>query len=181
MNRFKPIYSIILTLLVLMLFSPLKAADALVLKSRYATITYSDYNDLKEFNYELYMGRLRPQIKKTGADTIAEEVVAKINFIVEKVMIVLDMFPPRLRFSIVICPNAKQVQKHFHKIYDIDVDYMAFFSPSRNTVFYSADNANIRVVAHEIGHVVVAHYFKIPPPQRIHELLAQFAAKHVTD
>jgi len=37
------------------------------------------------------------------------------------------------------------------------------------------------VLAHEIGHVVVENYFTISPPQRIHEVLAQFAERHVTD
>ncbi|MCK5098348.1 MAG: hypothetical protein KAR45_09605, partial [Desulfobacteraceae bacterium] len=66
-------------------------------------------------------------------------------------------------------------------IYNIDVKYIAFYSPSKNRVFYSADNAYLRVVAHEIGHVVAENYFTISPPQRIHEVMAQFAEKHVTD
>jgi hypothetical protein len=177
MNWFKPIYVILLT--GVLCFSPFDT-HALELESRYAAITYSSHDDLRKFNNELYMGRLRSQIRKSG-DTIEDEVVAKINFIVEKVMVVLDMFPPELKFSIVIHPNEKQVQQDFRKIYKVDVDYIAFYSPSRNRVFYSANNATLRVVAHEIGHTVVENYFNISPPQRIHEVLAQFAEKHVTD
>jgi len=151
------------------------------LNSRYATITYFEQNDLREFNNELYMGRLKSEIRKARSDTIEDEVVAKINFIVEKVMVVLDMFPPQLKFSIVIHPDEKKVQQEFRKIYNIDVDYIAFYSPSKNRVFYSADNATLRVVTHEIGHVIAENYFTISPPQRIHEVMAQFAEKHVTD
>ncbi len=155
-------------------------ARALELNSRYCTITYSNNDELREFNHNLYMGRLRYQIKSNG-DTVGDEVTAKINFIVEKVMAVLDMFPADLRFAIVIRPTEKEVQQDFYRIYHVKVSYIAFFSPSKNTVFYSVNNINLRVAAHEIGHVVVEHYFKISPPQRIHELLAQFAEKHVTD
>ena len=178
MNRFKPIYVIILT--GLMLFSPFDSF-AVDLESRYATITYFDHDDLRKFNNELYMGRLRSKIRKSSSDTIEDEVIAKIDFIVEKVRTVLDMFPQGLKFSIVIHPNEKQVQQEFRKIYNVDVDYIAFFSPSKNKVFYSANNANLRVVAHEIGHVVAENYFTISPPQRIHEVMAQFAEQHVTD
>ncbi len=155
-------------------------AHALELRSRYCTITYSNNDELREFNHNLYMGRLRYQIKSNG-DTIGDEVIAKVNFIVEKVMVVLDMFPADLRFAIKIEPTEKEVQQNFYRIYHVQVNYVAFFSPSEDTVFYSVNNINLRVAAHEIGHVVVAHYFKVSPPQRIHELLAQFAEKHVTD
>ena len=178
MIRFKLIYALIF-LGIFFLFSLECVAHEL--DSRYAVITYFDHDDLRKFNNELYMGRLKSQMGRTRGDTIEDEVIAKINFIVEKVMTVLDMFPPQLMFSIVIHPNEKEVQKDFHRIYNIDVEYIAFYSPSKNKVFYSADNAYLRVVAHEIGHVVAENYFTISPPQRIHEVMAQFAEKHVTD
>jgi hypothetical protein len=161
-------------------FSPV-GASAVDLESRYAVITYFDQNDLRRFNNELYMGRLKSRISRSSGDTIEDEVIAKINFIVEKVMATLDMFPTGLRFSIVIHPDVKQVHQDFYRLYHVDVDYIAFYSPSKNKVFYSAKDATLRVVAHEIGHVVAENYFTISPPQRIHEVMAQFAEMHVTD
>ncbi len=154
---------------------------AFELNSRYATITYYDHDDLREFNNELYMGRLKSMVKRQGADTIEEEVVAKINVIVEKTMVVLDMYPSQLKFSIVIQPDVKAVQRDFQRLYNIDVSYIAFYSPHKNRIFYSADNGRLRVVVHEIGHVVAETYFKISPPQKIHEVLAQYAEKHIND
>lgn len=151
------------------------------LQSRYAVITYYDHDVLRRFNNELYMGPLSSQMRRNSGETIEEEVISKIDFVVEKVMITLDMFLPQLKFSIVIHPDEESVQKDFREIYNVDVDYIAFFSPSRKTVFYSADNSSLRVVAHEIGHVVAENYFPISPPQRIHEVMAQFAEQHVTD
>lgn len=177
MNRFIPIYILVFT--GLMILSHVNAY-AVELESRYATITYFDQDDLREFNNELYMGRLKSQVKRSRGDTIEDEVIAKINFIVEKVMVVLDMFPT-LKFSIVIRPDTGEVQKDFKELYHIDVGYIAFYSPSRDKVFYSAEDANLRVVSHEIGHVVVENYFNISPPQKIHEVMAQFAEKHITD
>lgn len=127
------------------------------------------------------MGPLKSRIKRSSGDTIEDEVISKINFIVEKVMSTLDMFPPGLKFSIVIHPNVKEVQRSFREIYHVDVDYIAFYSPSKDRVFYSAKDATLRVVAHEIGHVVAENYFTISPPQKIHEVMAQYAEMHVTD
>ncbi len=163
------------------LFFPVKNARAFEIDSRYAAIVYHDQAALKKFNRSLYMGRLSSQVQENDQDTLEDEVAAKINFIVEKTMAVLDMFPPNLRFSIVIHPNAGYVQQDFKKLYQVDVNYIAFYSPSENQVFFSADNGRLRVVAHEIGHVVVENYFIISPPQHLHEVLAQYAEMHITD
>jgi predicted Zn-dependent protease len=81
----------------------------------------------------------------------------------------------------VIHPSKEGVQEDFNRLYGIDVNYIAFYSPTQNIVFYSADNAELRVVAHEIGHVIAEHYFQVSPPSKIHEVLAQYAEKHVTE
>ncbi len=156
-------------------------ATAVDLESRYAVISYEDHNALKRFNKELYMGRLSSQMPGSADGTIEGEVVAKIDFIVEKVMVTLDMILPRLRFTIMIHENESLVQKEFRDIYGVDVDYIAFYSPSLNKVFFSAGTSALRVVAHEIGHVVAENYFPISPPQRIHEVMAQYAEQHITD
>ena len=114
MNRFFPI--VITIFAGLILFFPFDS-HAAELESRYATITYSDDGDLRDFNHDLYMGRLKSRIKGS-TDTIEEEVVAKINFIVEKVMSTLDMFPPGLRFSIeiLLIHQLKKLDLFFHLI-----------------------------------------------------------------
>lgn len=162
----------------ILLFLPASAVGD-TLESRYATITYDSIRDLRRFNNELYMGSLKSQVKRS--DTVEEEVVAKINFIVEKAMLVLDMFPARLEFAIDIKPDVAAVKNEFKKLYKINVDYIAFYSPRENTIFFAAREGELKVVAHEIGHVIVENYFKISPPQRIHEVLAQYAEKHITD
>jgi len=177
MNRF--LYISLLAIMGVILSAFL--CPAFELQSRYATITYQDHGDLKTFNNELYMGRLKSMVRNQRPDTIEEEVVAKINVIVEKAMVVLDMYPQRLKFSIVIQPDELSVQRDFQRLYNVRVDYIAFYSPHKNRVFYSADNGRLRVVTHEIGHVVVENYFKVSPPQRIHEVLAQYAEKHIND
>ena len=149
------------------------------IKTRFGTITYDSPDALREFNHELYMGRLKSRINES--DTLEGEIKHKLEYIVRKVMLVLDMQIPKLDFQIVIHPSEDGVQADFNRLYGVEVNYIAFYSPSRNIVFYSAEDASIRVVAHEIGHVIAEHYFQVSPPSKIHEVMAQYAEKHVTD
>jgi len=151
------------------------------IKTRYATITYEKKEHLHKFNDKLYLGCLKYLLKKRRALTIEDEVKCKIDLIVEKAETVLEIFPNALKFKINLVPSPTEVQKAYYNIYGKKVNYIAFYSPGKNTVFYSVKHARIRVVSHEIGHVIVQHYFKITPPVTIHELLAQFTETHICD
>ncbi len=179
MNRFFVLLSPVLFLLVLM--SPSQDCFAFEIVTEYATIEYSDKKVLKTFNRELYMGRFKYNIRSKNNDTIEDEVKNKIDFIVEKVMKVLNMYLPELKFKITIHKSKKGVREDFRRIYNAKANYIAFYSPSENQIFYSAKNSELRVVAHEIGHVVAENYFEVSPPQNIHEVIAQYAEKHITD
>ena len=158
------------------------AAYGAELKTRYATIRYNDSELLRKFNDEIYLGRqLSYQLRQLQAITVADEVGNKLNLVVEKVETVLDMFPPILYFTLVLLPTDDAVQEVYRQKYGKRVDHIAYYSLSEKTIYVSVDDINLRVLAHELGHMVADHYFKVRPPSRIHEVLAQFAETHIND
>ena len=175
-KKLKIMVFIILTALIIP-----ELAFGLELETRYATIQYPNIGTLRKFNGKLKMGSLGYLLSGKQNETVEDEVRNKVDVIVEKVRTVLDMFPRDMKFKIVICESTKGVQEEFKRIYRINVDYLAFYSPDENTVFYSAKNINLRVVSHEIGHMVVENYFVVSPPVKMHEVLAQYAEMHITD
>ncbi|MDY6903629.1 MAG: hypothetical protein SWH61_02990 [Thermodesulfobacteriota bacterium] len=153
-------------------------AHALEIQTRYATIIYPSQKLLEKMNYKIYLGKLRYYMPK-NLTTIEAEFGAKIDVIIEQVQSVLDMTPENLRFRVTILPDVAAVRDSYVAIYGQSVSYVAFYSPSQNTVYMSPDKANLKVIAHELGHVVVENYFQIPPPVKVHEILAQFAERHL--
>ncbi len=150
--------------------------------SRYATISCSDPSLLKEFNDNLYLGRnLSRMLKRKNLITVQDEVQAKVDIIVEKVEVVLDMFPDNLRFNLVLLPTARDVSKVYKKNYGKSVNHIAYYSIAQKTIYISVDDTRLKVLAHEIGHMVADSFFEVRPPYKVHELMAQFAEKHVTD
>lgn len=171
---------IILSCLLLAVSVPC-TARGMELETRYTTIVYEDDGALRKFNKKLNMGSLNYLLYGKTSETVADEVRHKIDLIVEKVETVLDMFPDDLKFTIVIHKSKAGVGDAHLRIYGTEVDYIAFYAPPEDTVFYSAKNITLRVVAHEIGHVVAEKYFVVSPPVKIHEVLAQYAEMHITD
>jgi hypothetical protein len=65
--------------------------------------------------------------------------------------------------------------------YGKEANHIAYYSLREDTIYISVDDTKLRVIGHEIGHAIVDHYFEVRPPYKIHELMAQFSEKHITD
>jgi hypothetical protein len=152
-------------------------------KSRYVTLVYADMAILKDFNNKLELNRtLEYAIRKKNIITVADEVLAKTDIIIEKVQSVLDMFPDNYHIQLVLLPTTADVGVVYLQKYGKEANNIAYYSLSEKTIYISVADTRLRVLAHEIGHSVVDYYFKqVRPPYNIHELMAQFAEQHVTD
>lgn len=164
----------------ILLQPPLASAEG---TSRYVTLQYNgDVELLKDFNNEIVLTRkLRYYLNKKRTVTVEDEVLAKLDIIIEKAETLLDMFPPNLHITIVLLPTRKDVAAIYKQKYGKDVNHIAYYSLKEKTIYVSVDNASLRVITHEIGHALVDHYFDVRPPYTMHELMARFAEQHIDD
>ncbi len=176
----KPLLSVIcLSIFFGLLVQPVFCAEK---SSRYVTLRYRDKKLLNEFNDQLILTRrLAYSLRRKNPLTAREEVLAKVDLIIEKAEIVLDMFPNNMHITVVLLPSSDEVSRVYKKKYGKEVDHIAYYSLSEDTIYISVRDARLRVLAHEVGHAIVDHYFKVRPPYNIHELMAQFTEKHITD
>ncbi len=164
----------------LFFFAP--AAYALEQSGRYVTVYYADKKLLHGFNDRLILGRrLAYILRKQNPVTVRDEVLAKIDIVIEKAEVVLDMFPDNLHINLVLLPSSDAVDAEYKRKYGKNVNYISYYSLSEKTIYMSVEDMRLQVLAHEIGHAIVDHYFKVRPPYAIHELMAQFTEKHITD
>ena len=165
----------------LIVFSLLSGTVAQAASSRYFTVRWNDPKILRTFNDNLMIGRLSRFMQKKNIVTVEDEVYAKLDVIVEKAQLVLDMYPKSIKVTVVLLPDSKAVSAVYLQKYGKSVNHIAYYSLSEKTVYVSVDDVNLRVIAHELGHAIVDHYFQERPPYQIHELMAQFTEKHITD
>lgn len=170
-------------LVIILLAVPLAADNSfgLEFRGKYTTIMYEDIQHLQLFNNRLNMGRLRYLLRGKNALTVEDEVRNKLDVITYSVCKILDMKPPRLTYSLALLPDRNGVEKMFIKLHGTNQERAGFYHAPNNTVYISIVDSDLRVVAHEVAHVVVKNYFKVSPPVKIHELLAQFAEKHISN
>ena len=165
----------------LMLLTCFSVSFASELRSRYATILYSNEDEVRKFNYEVSLGSLSYLLRNRGSITVGDELKNKVDVIIEKVESILEMYPKELKFHIVLLPSNNEVQEIFRKKYGTYVDYIAFYSPRDKTVYVSVEDIELTVLAHEIGHVVIDFYYGVGTPRKIHEVLSQYVEAHLKD
>ncbi len=170
-----------LILLCLILILQASLSYGYEIESQYTTIIYEEEELLREFNKEVYLGRFFFFKKKRKNVDLTDEVKNNVDKIVERVKNVLSMYPKKLKFKIVLLSSDKDVQRTFKMAYGRNVDFIAFYSPREKTIYVSVDDMRLGVLAHEISHAVIDHYFVVPPPLKIHELLAQYVETHYRD
>ncbi|MFH2124836.1 MAG: hypothetical protein ABIJ50_15310 [Pseudomonadota bacterium] len=137
---------------------------------------------LRDFSENLSLDRkLSYSMQKKNVVTVADEVLAKVDVIIEKAEVVLDMFPNGYHINLILVPDAETVSSIFKQKYGKYAHNIAYYSLSEKTIYISVQDTRLQVLAHEIAHSIVDHYFDVRPPYNIHELMAQFAEKHITD
>lgn len=173
---------ILLGLLALMSGFQAGTVTAAELQTRYATLHYDNDEQLQTLNRELLLGgELSWQLRKRSLVTIRDEVTAKIDILVEQVQVVLEMYPERMAFTILLFSDEKAAQAELARRHGERVDFISFYSRRDNTLYLSVKHARLKVVAHELAHVVVQRFSQNSMPNKIHELLAQYAASHIVE
>jgi small-conductance mechanosensitive channel len=150
-------------------------------KTKHATIVYERDDLLRKFNKKVSMGSLSYLLRNKKIITVEDEAKNKLDVIIERVESVLDMFPQNLKFTVILLFSDKEVQRIYREKYGVRIDYISFYSPRDKTAYISVDDVSLGVLAHELAHVIMDHYFGMPPPAKVHEVLAQYVEKHLED
>jgi len=152
-----------------------------LITTRYTTIIYEGKRQLQEYNEKVVFNKPSAFPGKPGMVTAADEAGDMTDAVLEQVEMILDMFPTRIKITIMLLPSRADVQKMYQTLYQKQVDFIAFYAPKEKTMFLSVPDTTIRVLAHEMAHAIIDHYFKVSPPEKIHEVLSQYAESHITD
>lgn len=149
------------------------------LKTRHATLIYTGEEQLRRLDLQLRLGGRGFSFGNSSSATMDNRIKEKIDRICGRVQEILAMKPAALSFQIQLLPTRKEVQEIYQQQYQRRVDYIAFYSPRSETVYFSVKDLRLPVFAHEIAHAVIDRYFDKPPPVKIHELLAQYVEKQL--
>ncbi len=159
-------------------------SDWTSVNSTYCNVFFKDGVDLSSVNdridtYKIDYG-LTEKPARAGNDA-KDEIAYKFDLIFSKVQEILDMRPNDLHLNVRIYKGQDDLNRIYVEIFSQDNKFIAYYVFKINTLFASEEKLSANVLAHEIAHCVVDHYFSVTPPTKVAEMIAQYADAHLRD
>lgn len=98
--------------------------------------------------------------------------------LMERCQVALDMYPDNLHATIHLHDSVSGVRRAYFKRYGKECDYVCWMSKSTGDINLAVSQFDWRILAHEMGHVIV----EAGAPGlsfKAHEVLAQTCARDV--
>lgn len=155
----------------------------LTLKTAYFTVYYKPDANIRRI-YSRLNGRgfsVSHKPPSPGLAGMEEKVAYRLDLILMKVKEILDMYPADIHVNIKIFKNRKELNSEYCKLSGSVDDCRSFYIYSYNTIYTSEQDVTDSIMAHEMTHALVDHYFSTTPPEKVAELLAQNVDLHLDD
>ncbi len=113
--------------------------------------------------------------------SVSKRVALKCDIILLRSEQILDMYPADFHVNVVFYKATKMLDDAYEEIMGERRHLYSFYVYENNTIYTTEDRINENVLAHELGHAIVNHYFIVRPPETVRELLSQFIDYHLKD
>jgi len=87
---------------------------------------------------------------------------------------IMDIKLTNFKCNVKICKNASSLSGVADRLFDKQLQTGGFYVVALDTLYVDAENITINILGHELSHAVQSHYFVIPPPTKIQEVLAGY-------
>jgi hypothetical protein len=170
------------------------SAQELVYETKLTAITYHHPSQLIQFSKGIkptaFIRTLDKLFRgKEGISTTAT-LGEFVDTLFEKVQGVLDMPQPGLRVTIRLLEDRGDLSEAYASVSSPEGSALraktfakapiAFYWQKTNTIYLQMEDLSIGILAHEMAHAVIDHYFIIRPPAKIAEMLCQYVDRQIS-
>jgi hypothetical protein len=87
---------------------------------------------------------------------------------------IMDVRLSEFKCKIKICKDSSQLFNVAYSLFGREIQTGGFYVYAIDTLYVDAENVNIHILGHELSHAIQAHYFVVPPPATLQEVLAGY-------
>ena len=163
-----------------------KAGSSLVWKTmetRFAKIFYQTLRDLKRLERSIDYGgggtSLLGIIPFTNGANPTSALSTKVDALAERVQEILDMRMRMGKVAIRVYSDKKQLHEAYYRLMGTACEVRAWYVFEENTMYINADDVHEGILAHEMAHAIIDHYFAVRPPKATAEILARYVDQHL--
>ena len=153
------------------------------IESKHVIIQYKQFEDVQKFDENIDYSpdgwSLSNFFSSADPQNPARSVTRKMDGIFKKVQKILDMRGEIKKVTIKVYPNREQLHKAYFAITGEKCNYRAWYIFEINTIYINNDDVHEGIIAHEMAHSIIDHYFSVRPPRAMAEILSRYVDQHL--
>jgi hypothetical protein len=153
------------------------------IETKHTIIQYETIDDLKQFDGKIDYSKGRFTLKGlfSGADPNdpGGSIKRKVDLLFERVQEILDMRKKTNKVIMNLYPNKKRLHEAYFAITHTECRIRAWYIYESNTIYINKDDVHAGMLAHEMAHSIIDHYFSARPPRATAEILARYVDRHL--
>lgn len=110
---------------------------------------------------------------------VESRISARLHIILARVQAILGMNPVIARIDVKVFRTRQDLGQEVFKILQQRKDFKSFYIHQFRGIYTSEQDILDSVIAHEMSHAVIDHYFSVLPPSQVAELLATYVDEHL--
>lgn len=111
--------------------------------------------------------------------SMEDRLKARIEIILLRVKDILGMDPKDFHIKIRVFKTRQEMNDAYALMFNDSVNFRSFYMHYFKSVYTNEQDFVDSVMAHELGHAVIDHYFSVPPPTKMAELMAIYVDSHL--
>jgi len=122
-----------------------------------------------DFNYLVY-AQGGPQQGESVSDILSKT----LDGLYQEVSDILDIHIYSFKGAIQVLPDQRALSSFFKNAYNVDFSERSLYYFEKDTIYISLADMNVGILGHEIAHAIISHFFVVPPPAKIQEVLCGY-------
>lgn len=151
--------------------------------SRFCIVHYRNLGDLVEFNRAIqYLPEgvgVEGMMAPTTFDSLQQTLARKIDALFLRAQTILDMRRRMKRVHIRIYPDKAALAATYRRLFRAPCDLRAWYLFETRTIYLNLQDVHEGILAHELGHHIIDHFFEVRPPSATAEILARYIDAHL--
>jgi len=145
------------------------------LEGRYFTISVENGVDMQGLAMKVAVSpSITAIIKESVASYDSDKVADQLDLLFLAVSEIMDIRMRSFKCKVKVCKDASSLSAIALKLFDKETTAGGFYVVSLDTIYVDANSITTNVLGHELSHAVQSHYFVVPPPMKIQEVLAGY-------
>ena len=162
---------------------PIKKTLWQCIETKHTIIQYEKLKDLKKFEDKIDYTREESGLKglffSSTSNNPKEALTKKVEALFERVQEILDMRTKINKIIIKVYPDKKRLDEIYYYITGTKCHVRSWYIYESNTIYINASDIHEGILAHEMAHAIIDHYFSVRPPKATAEILARYVDKHL--